>query len=271
MVSSYTLGGFLAPAAAACRGGVPDPPHPGPQPGLMSSSTARGHASYTRARVSVPAGPRDSRRAGRLRPRWRVGCTWQLPPRRGRGEGERMGRLGFLALPAMLVLAGASMASAQALADPGRSADATFLAKASEATALDAELAHAWRRHGRRAPPSRRSPRQVLDAGAALDRELTAMAKARRIRAGTRARRGEARGGTAGRGNPSRLRCRVRRRDDCAPRSRWWRCSRPSRAMDATTRSRSGRPGSCRRCASTSPRSAPCGRACARTSTRSVY
>ncbi len=91
-----------------------------------------------------------------------------------------MGRLGFLALPAMLVLAGASVASAQALADPARSADATFLAKASEATALDAELATlAVTRAASAAVKA--FARQVLDAHTGIDRELAAMARARQI------------------------------------------------------------------------------------------
>ena len=77
-----------------------------------------------------------------------------------------MGRLGFLALPALLVLTGASLASAQALADPGRSADATFLAKASEATALDAELATLAATRAANAAV-KAFARQVLDARAA--------------------------------------------------------------------------------------------------------
>lgn len=91
-----------------------------------------------------------------------------------------MGRLGVLALPVMFVLAGASMASAQAVADPGRSLDANFLAKASEATALDAELAQLAVTRATSAGV-KAFARQVLDAGAALDRELAAMARTRHI------------------------------------------------------------------------------------------
>jgi putative membrane protein len=91
-----------------------------------------------------------------------------------------MDRLGCLALPAMLVLAAASVASAQALADPGRSADATFLAKASEATALDVELATLAATRGK-STAIKAFARQVVEAGTALGRELTAMARARQI------------------------------------------------------------------------------------------
>jgi putative membrane protein len=80
----------------------------------------------------------------------------------------------------MLVLAAASMASAQALADPARSADATFLAKASEAAALDAELATLASTRAASAPVKALA-RQMLDARGAIDRELTAMARARQI------------------------------------------------------------------------------------------
>jgi putative membrane protein len=65
-------------------------------------------------------------------------------------------------------------------ADPARSADATFLAKATEAVAADAELA-ALAAERARTPSVKAFAKVVLDAHAALARELDAMTGIRRI------------------------------------------------------------------------------------------
>jgi putative membrane protein len=75
-------------------------------------------------------------------------------------------------LPAIALCA--ATVQAQAVADPGRSADAAFVAKASDATAVGAELATlaAARAH---ATDVKALAKRVLDSHTALEHELAAM------------------------------------------------------------------------------------------------
>jgi putative membrane protein len=75
-----------------------------------------------------------------------------------------------------IALPGASPVQAQATADPGRSPDAAFVAKASDAAAVDAELATLALTRAR-GPAVKGLAKQVLDTHAALARELAAMGR----------------------------------------------------------------------------------------------
>jgi putative membrane protein len=91
--------------------------------------------------------------------------------------------------PAMLLaiaLAAVPPGWAQAVADPGRSADAAFVAKASESSAVDADLATLAVTHAR-AAAVKAFAKQVLDAHTALARELAAMGRTSPIAGAPRA------------------------------------------------------------------------------------
>ena len=75
---------------------------------------------------------------------------------------------------------------AQAVADPGRSPDAAFVAKASDATAVDAELATLALTRAR-AAGVKAFAKRVLDSHAALARELGAMGRTSPIAGAPRA------------------------------------------------------------------------------------
>ena len=79
-----------------------------------------------------------------------------------------------LAMASAIALAAVPPVRAQAVADPGRSPDAAFVAKASDATAVDAELATLAVTRARTAQV-KAFAKQVLDTHAALARELAAM------------------------------------------------------------------------------------------------
>ena len=88
-----------------------------------------------------------------------------------------MVRAPFYALAMLPAIAlGAATLQAQAVADPGRSADAAFVAKASDATAVGAELATlaSARAH---ATEVKALAKRVLDSHTALERELAAMGR----------------------------------------------------------------------------------------------
>jgi putative membrane protein len=99
-----------------------------------------------------------------------------------------MVRAPFFALPMVwaIALAVAAPARAQAVADPGRSPDAAFLAKASDAAAVDAELATLALKRAR-AAAVKAFAKQVLDTHAALARELAAMGRTSPIAGAPRA------------------------------------------------------------------------------------
>ncbi len=75
---------------------------------------------------------------------------------------------------------------AQAISDPGRSPDAAFVAKASDATAVDAELATLALSRARAAGVKAFAQR-VLESHAALARELGAMGRTSPIAGAPRA------------------------------------------------------------------------------------
>ena len=81
-----------------------------------------------------------------------------------------------LAMTSAIALAAVPPVRAQAVADPGRSPDAAFVAKASDATAIDAELATLAVTRTR-AVKVKAFAKQVLVAHAALARELAAMGR----------------------------------------------------------------------------------------------
>ena len=91
-----------------------------------------------------------------------------------------------LAMASAIALAAVPPVRAQAVADPGRSPDAAFVAKASDATAVDAELATLAVTRAR-AAAVRAFAKQVLDAHTALARELAAMGRTSPIAGAPRA------------------------------------------------------------------------------------
>jgi putative membrane protein len=91
-----------------------------------------------------------------------------------------------LAMVWAIALAVGAPARAQAVADPGRSPDAAFVAKASDAAAVDAELATVALKRAR-AAAVKAFARQVLGTHAALVRELAAMRRTSPIAGAPRA------------------------------------------------------------------------------------
>jgi putative membrane protein len=91
-----------------------------------------------------------------------------------------------LAMVSAIALAAAPPGRAQAVADPGRSPDAAFIAKASEATAVDTELATLAVTRAR-AAVVKAFATQVLDAHTALAREFAAMGRTSPIAGAPRA------------------------------------------------------------------------------------
>ena len=94
----------------------------------------------------------------------------------------------FFTLPLAFAIAlgGVSPVQAQTVGDPGRSPDAAFVAKASDAAAVDAELATLAVTRAR-AAGVKALARQVLDTHAALARELAAMGRTSPIAGAPRA------------------------------------------------------------------------------------
>lgn len=91
-----------------------------------------------------------------------------------------------LAMASAIALAAGSPVRAQAVADPGRSPDAAFVAKASDAAAVDAELATLAVTRARTAQV-KAFAKQVLATHAALARELAAMGRTSPIAGAPRA------------------------------------------------------------------------------------
>ena len=91
-----------------------------------------------------------------------------------------------LTLVSAIALVPCRSVRAQAIADPARSPDAAFVAKASDATAVDAELATLAVTRAR-AAGVKAFAKQVLDAHAALARELGAMGRTSPIAGAPRA------------------------------------------------------------------------------------
>ena len=162
-----------------------------------------------------------------------------------------------LTMVSAIALATGRPVRAQAVADPGRSPDAAFVAKASDAAAVDAELATLAVTRAR-AAAVKAFAKRVLDAHTAIASELAAMGRTSPIAGAPRragpanasapcgergcgARRDEVRRGAAvaaaGRASTRRSSPRWSR----AAR-RPWPCSKPSPATAATPRSRNGRP-----------------------------
>ena len=81
-----------------------------------------------------------------------------------------------LAMASAIAFAAVPPVRAQAVADPGRSPDAAFVAKASAATAVDAELSTLAVRRARTASV-KAFAKQVVDTHTALAREFTAMGR----------------------------------------------------------------------------------------------
>jgi len=81
-----------------------------------------------------------------------------------------------LTMASAIALAAVPAVRAQAVADPGRSPDAAFVAKASDAAAVDAELATLAVTRAR-AAAVKAFAKQVLDTHAALARELAAIGR----------------------------------------------------------------------------------------------
>ena len=81
-----------------------------------------------------------------------------------------------LTMASAIALAAVAPVRAQAVADPGRSPDAAFVAKASDAAAVDAELATLAVTRAR-AAAVKAFAKQVLDTHAALARELAAIGR----------------------------------------------------------------------------------------------
>ena len=82
----------------------------------------------------------------------------------------------FASTVVIIALVAAAPIRAQAIADPARSPDAAFVAKASDALAADADVA-ALAIERATAPAVKAFARQVLDAHTVLARELAAMGR----------------------------------------------------------------------------------------------
>jgi putative membrane protein len=91
-----------------------------------------------------------------------------------------------LAILSAVALVPVPLARAQAAADPARSPDAAFVAKASDAAAVDAELATLATTRAR-APKVKALAKQVLDAHTVLAAELAAMGRTSPIAGAPRA------------------------------------------------------------------------------------
>jgi predicted outer membrane protein len=91
-----------------------------------------------------------------------------------------------LTIVSAIALVAAPPVRAQAIPDPGRSPDAAFVAKASDATVVDAELATLALSRAR-AAGVKAFAKQVLDTHAALARELGAMGRTSAIAGAPRA------------------------------------------------------------------------------------